>query len=132
MLKQTLTDQVSALLDQTYDSITSKLGQFVNLDLKQQVSFIQDGLKFVSDGLKYYEDKEANKLQDELNVLEAEAEEAEAENLSNQLKNPAAVYVMMEDSITSYDAISNIDNKIQATVGKDKSFAMWDSNVNSV
>ena len=132
MLQQTLLDQVSALVDQTIDAVVDKVTQFVSADLGKQVSTIVDGLDFVNQGMEFYQDKEREELEKELELAEEEAEAAELENLSNCLKHPGVIYQLMNDEIHSPDMLSKLDRKIQGTVGKDKSFSMWNSNVNSV
>lgn len=132
MLKQTMTDQIGALLEQSLDSITTKLTEFVTMPIMDKVSFIQDGLGTITEALKMYQDKELEELQEEMAIIDKQIEEDEVETLSNQLKHPGAVYAMMEDQITSYDALNNMSDKIASTIGRDKNFSMWYSNVNSV
>ncbi len=132
MLKQTLTEQVSALIDQTFDAITSKLTEFVTMDLGDKASFISDGLSTISDGLEMYQDNEQKNLEKELAIMEAEADKNEMEILSNQLKNPAAIYELMEEELHSPDMLSKLDREIQSGIGQNKSFSIWNSNCNSV
>ncbi len=131
MLQQTLLDQVEALVSQSLEAITTKVTEFVAQDLATQFNMVTDGLEFVTEGMKFYQDQEYEKLKGEYDELLEEQKDYESQTLSNVLKNPASVWGIMEDRVTSYDAITNTDIGIQQKVGADESFLTWNSNVNS-
>ncbi len=132
MTKQTLTEQVTALVEQTFDSVTSRLTEFVSMDSGNFVSAISDGLEYINKGLEMYQDREMKELEQELKIAEEEADKAELETLSNQLKHPAALYELMADEIHSPDILSTMDRGMQSKIGGDYKFNTWYSNVNSV
>lgn len=132
MLQQTLTDQLGALLEQSLDSVKSRLTEFVNLDSGDFASTIMDGLDTFNQGMSFYQDKEMESLNAEMMELDEQQEAMELETLSNQLKNPAAIYQLMGDDIHTPDMLSKLDREIQGKIGQDKKFSMWNSNVNSV
>ncbi len=131
MLTQTLTDQVSALVSQSIDSAMSKVTEFVAQDMAIQYNTVTDGLQFVVEGMKFYQDQELEELQDDLDKLNEEQKEIDSELLNNSLKNPAAVWGIMEDRVTSYDAITNTDITVAKMVTGDDSYLKWYTNVNS-
>ena len=132
MLSQTFADQLGAYLNQALESITTKLTEFVTFSGDDVLGTVIDGLDFISQGLEFQQDKEMEKLQAEYEELEEEQRKYDQENLSNMLKNPSAVWLAMEDRITSYDALTEVDRKTKELVSGDKSFLMWNSNVNTV
>lgn len=131
MLEQTFLDQVGAYLNQSLTSVTTKLTEFVSMDLSSQISFISDSISTITKGLDFYADKENEALEKELETLKEEEKANDLENLSNQLKHPAEIYMLMSEEIHSPDMLANLDKDVQSKIGQDKNFAMWNSNVNS-
>ncbi len=131
MLQQTLIDQVSALVTQSLESVTSSISKFVTMDLSQQVSFISDGLDFINTGFEFYADHEKKELQDDIDKLQEEEDKYNAEMLSDSLKSPMAVYEQVEERLTSYDALNEHDIKVSQVIGMDKNYLAWYTNVNT-
>ncbi len=133
MLNRALLDNVSSYLEQSINTATSKVSEFMTMGMDEMVSTITDGLDFVMEGLSHYQDQEQKALQKELAELTAEQEQFETEYLNNQLKSPAEVWEMTEDRITSYDALTELNLKLEALArGGNPSYDIFDSHVNSV
>lgn len=131
MLKQTFLDNVGSAVTQSLESITTKLTEFVTFE-SISLDSVSSALSTINDGLEMYVDqekKELDKAQEELTALE---DDYNKEVLSNQLKHPAAVYLLVEDRLTSYDALSEMSRMSQQMTGGDANYTTWYSNVNSV
>ncbi len=131
MLTRSLLDNVGALMDQTLNTATSKVTEFMTMSGTEMFSTVTDGISYITKGLELYNDKEAQELNKDVAELEEEQKEIERETLSNQLKSPAEVWLVGEDRVTSYDAIANMDLTMQNLVNGTDSFNTWNSNVNA-
>ena len=131
MINQTFTDQLGALLKQSLDKALGSVTKFMNMGFDDLVSTVLDNLDFINKGMSMYADKENEELRADTEAYEEEQRAYEQEILNNQLKSPAEVWVLMEDKITSPDMLTTLNQYIQSSVGQDKSFAIWYSNVNS-
>ncbi|RLA59132.1 MAG: hypothetical protein DRQ78_11020 [Epsilonproteobacteria bacterium] len=132
MLQRTLIDNVGAFLEQSLNSAMSSVTEFMNMGFSESVSAINDGLNFVTSMYETYQDKEMSELQSELDEIGEENDKMATENLNNQLKSPMEVWYNMEGRLTSYDVLSEMNLKIEQTVGQDKNFSIWYSDRNSV
>ena len=132
MASRTLIDNVGSFITQSLDSVTSKITNFVSMDFTSQVDFVFDSLDTLNKGLDMYQDSVNKELQAEYNELIAEEDAYNKENLNNALKNPAAVYTMSEDRLSSYDAITEIQIMLDSKHGRDDNYTAWDVTVNSV
>ena len=76
---------------------------------------------------------ENKELESEIKELEKEQKEYETEMLNNQLKNPAEVWEMVEERITSYDALTELDLKLENLArGDNSSYDVLQAHLNSV
>jgi len=132
MLSRSLLDNVGALMKQTLNKSMSRVTEFMNMGFSESVSAINDGLNFVTSMYETYQDKEMSELQSELDEIGEENDKMATENLNNQLKAPMEVWYNMEGRLTSYDVLSEMNLKIEQTVGQDKNFSIWYSDRNSV
>ena len=133
MLTRTLMDNVGALLDQSIDAVMTKVTDFMTMGMDNLVSTITDGLDFINKGLSYYQDMENKELQADIEELQAEQKEYETEMFNNQLKSPAEVWELTEDKITSYDALSELNLKLETLArGNNTSNDVLQAHLNSV
>ena len=132
MLTRSMMDNVGALLEQSVDAAFKPLTEFTTMGVDEIVSSVSDGISFVTEGLSMYQDMEMEELQGDLDKLNEEQEKMDTATLNKHLKNPAEVWLMVEDKVSSYDAISNISVEIQSKIGRDKNFTAWETNLNSV
>ena len=128
----TLADKLSYAVDFAVDSIKTKLTEFVSMSFVDKVDFIMDSLDVINKGLSFHQDSELKELQKEYRELKEQEDEYNKEVLGNALKNPAEVWVMTEDRIMSYDALQELQIKINAVTGSDENHQTWNTNVNSV
>ncbi len=131
LLKQTLLDQVVALVSQSLESVTSALTEFVAASFSEQVSFINDGIKLFNKGFDLYADHEKAELQKDIDELQKQEDEYNLEILNDSLAHPAAVYEQTEKRRTSYDALDELDIQMDSTVGTDRNYLAWNTNVNT-
>ena len=132
MLTRSLMDNAGALLEQSIEAAFKPLTEFTTMGLDELASTVGDGIKFITEGLSTYQDNEMEELQAEYDEANEEQRKVETELLNKHLKSPAEVWLMSEDRITSFDALSELNRKMEALIGKDVSFTLMQTNVNSV
>ena len=133
MVSRSLLDNVSSYLEQSISSATGKVTEFMTMGVDDLVSTITDSLEFINKGLSYYQDMENKELQADTEELQAEQEKYETEMFNNQLKSPAEVWEMTEDRITSYDALTELNLKLETLArGNNTSNDILQAHLNSV
>ncbi|RLA58955.1 MAG: hypothetical protein DRQ78_11240 [Epsilonproteobacteria bacterium] len=133
MLTRSLLDNVGSMLEQSIESALGKATEFMNMGFDEMVSTISDALDFVTSALEHYQDQEIKELQGELDELEAEQRKNERDYLNKQLKDPAEIWIMTEDRITSYDALTELNMKLERLAsGNNKAYEAFNSHTNTV
>lgn len=122
---------VTSAITDAVSSVTNIFTNLANMTSNQVASLANSVIKIAGKGLEYYNDQLEDDVNDAQNEVERLQEEYDELTSDVSIFQGAALYAIINEKLSSPDLLQDMAIKIDSTIGRDKSFSRWDSNVNA-